>query len=83
MMGQERSYLSRWCKNCGIKLRSVNVNRTYRGWKVRNLCQFCYNNPSDEERCKATTVKGKRCKHRKDPDSKLDYCGMHDKKAKV
>lgn len=75
--------MSRWCKNCGIKLRSVNVNRTYRGWKVRNLCHSCYSNPSDEERCKATTVRGKRCKHRKDPDSKLDYCGMHDKKAKV
>ena len=82
MMGRERSYLSRWCKECGVKLPNRNDKRRYNGYKVRNLCKSCFANPSDETRCKQMTAAGRRCKHRRSEDSAKGYCAFHDNRSR-
>lgn len=71
--------MSRWCEKCGVKLGHRNPKRRANGkYKCRNLCQRCYNNPTEEERCVAISLRtNKRCKHRAVPESKMKYCGTH------
>ncbi len=71
----------RKCYECGVKLPNRNPNRRYNGYKVRNLCQKCFVNPSEEMRCEKISTKGKRCKHRKSDDSTRGYCSFHDKRS--
>lgn len=67
----------RKCIKCDVKLPSRSPS-SFKKYKNRELCQHCYNNPSDEERCIAiTSTKKERCKHRSVPESKLGYCGAH------
>ena len=72
--------MSRWCNECSVKLPSRNIKRTYNGYKVRNLCKSCWDNPSEEEQCNATTKRKVRCKMRKDPESKAGFCALHSNK---
>ena len=71
--------MSRWCRICGAKLAARNHKRRTNGYKDRMICQPCFINPSEEDRCTAPTHGGKnRCKHRKKPDS--EYCSFHHKR---
>lgn len=75
--------MSRWCKECGVKLAARNSKRrTSNGYKDRLLCQPCFINPKEEMRCVKITAAGNRCKHRKSDDSERGYCAFHEKRSK-
>ena len=76
--------MSRWCEKCGAKLGHRNPKRKAKGkYKCRELCQPCFNNPTEEERCIAFNQHKKRCGHRAKPESESGYCPLHMKKFGV
>ena len=76
--------MSRWCKQCKVKLSYRNSKRKRLGkYKDRHLCQPCWNNPTEANQCNAITTKKTKCRIRKIPESKGGYCGYHSKKLDV
>lgn len=74
--------MSRWCRNCGTKISPRKPGKRTRGgrgaYEDRMLCQPCFINPTDEERCAFIKIRdGLRCGLRKASDSPHGYCGIH------
>ena len=63
----------RTCSRCGKKLKKKSKYQT-------GVCVECYRNPTDEERCVATTSSGDRCQRRISDKSHKGYCGIHIRK---
>jgi len=63
----------RVCSRCGKHLKKKSKYQT-------GVCVECYRNPTDEERCQATTSSGNRCQRRISDKSHKGYCGIHIRK---